>query len=178
MYFSWSVKVTKIKLKGKKKSHLFPLTIQTTPFFNNQYDSSNYLFIAKLTSCLWSSSLTRKYQATFLCVNKCPVSAQQICQVYGGSSEGKISLNCQSVASGKKKSTDLVSSMKNKSSSSRKKECKKCYKERCCFSFEILTKSWIIWRQGGKRIKHRGKQFGLNYFFQEPSYHISFMISI
>lgn len=38
---------------------------------------------------------------------------------------GRISLNCKSVASGEKKSTDLVSSVKNKSSSSRKKEHKR-----------------------------------------------------
>lgn len=71
----------------------------------------------------------------------------------------------------KKKSTDLVTLVKNKISSSRKKECKRYYKKRCCFSFEILIKSWIIWRQGGKRTKDRGKQFGLNFFFSR-SYHI------
>lgn len=58
-----------------------------------------------------------------------------------GVAGGRTSLNCKSVASEKKKSTDLVSSVKDKSSSSRKKERKRCYKERCGFSFEILIKS-------------------------------------
>lgn len=58
-----------------------------------------------------------------------------------GVAGGGISLNCKSVASGEKKSTDLVSSVKKNSSSSRKKERKRYYKERCGFSFEILIKS-------------------------------------
>ena len=165
MYFSWSVKVTKIKLKEKKNLISFHLLYKQLLFLITSMTAATICSLQNSLHVCDPPPLLENIKPHFCVWTNVQWVLSRYARFMVGVARGKYLWTANPWLQEKKKSTDLVSSMKNKSSSSRKKECKKCYKERCCFSFEILTKSWIIWRQGGKRIKHRGKQFGLNYFF-------------